>query len=81
MNENMDFVSIKKVTQKQTDMTVYLVMDQKGYDNWMGMMEVSAGLTPEIVARGWMRTTASRYSARARPLKRRRRKRESMPRS
>ena len=50
MNENMDFVSIKKVTQKQTDMTVYLVMDQKGYDNWMGMMEVSAGLTPEIVA-------------------------------
>lgn len=50
MNENMDFVSIKKVTQKQTDMTVYLVMDQKGYDNWIGMMEVSAGLTPEIVA-------------------------------
>ena len=50
MNENMDFVSIKKVTQKQTDMTVYLVMDQKGYDNWMGMMEVSAGLTSEIVA-------------------------------
>ena len=50
MNENMDFVSIKKVTQKQTDITVYLVMDQKGYDNWMGMMEVSAGLTPEIVA-------------------------------
>lgn len=50
MNENMDFVSIKKVTQKQTDMTVYLVMDQKGYDNWMAMMEVSAGLTPEIVA-------------------------------
>lgn len=50
MNENMDFVSIKKVTQKQTDMTVYLVMDQKGYDNWMGMMEVSAGLTPDIVA-------------------------------
>lgn len=50
MNENMDFVSIKKVTQKQTDMTIYLVMDQKGYDNWMGMMEVSAGLTPEIVA-------------------------------
>ena len=50
MNENMDFVSIKKVTQKQTDMTVYLVMDQKGYDNWMGMMEVSAGLTQEIVA-------------------------------
>lgn len=50
MNENMDFVSIKKVTQKQTDMTVYLVMDQKGYDKWMGMMEVSAGLTPEIVA-------------------------------
>ena len=49
-NENMDFVSIKKVTQKQTDMTVYLVMDQKGYDKWMGMMEVSAGLTPEIVA-------------------------------
>lgn len=49
MNENMDFVSIKKVTQKQTDMTVYLVMDQKGYDK-MGMMEVSAGLTPEIVA-------------------------------
>lgn len=50
MNENMDFVSIKKVTQKQTDMTVYLVMDQKGYDKWMGLMEVSAGLTPEIVA-------------------------------
>lgn len=50
MNENMDFVSIKKVTQKQTDMTVYLVMDQKDYDKWMGMMEVSAGLTPEIVA-------------------------------
>lgn len=50
MNENMDFVSIKKVTQKQTDMTVYLVMDQKGYDKWMGMMEVSTGLTPEIVA-------------------------------
>ena len=50
INENMDFVSIKKVTQKQTDMTVYLVMDQKGYDKWMGMMEVSAGLTPEIVA-------------------------------
>ena len=50
MNENMDFVSIKKVTQKQTDMTVYLVMDQKGYDKWMGMMEVSAGPTPEIVA-------------------------------
>lgn len=50
MNENMDFVSIKKVTQKQTNMTVYLVMDQKGYDKWMGMMEVSAGLTPEIVA-------------------------------
>lgn len=50
MNENMDFVSIKKGTQKQTDMTVYLVMDQKGYDKWMGMMEVSAGLTPEIVA-------------------------------
>lgn len=50
MNENMDFVSIKKVTQKQTDMTVYLVMDQKGYDKWMSMMEVSAGLTPEIVA-------------------------------
>ena len=50
MNENMDFVSIKKVTQRQTDMTVYLVMDQKGYDKWMGMMEVSAGLTPEIVA-------------------------------
>ena len=50
MNENMDFVSIKKVTQKQTDMTVYLVMDQKGYDKWMGMIEVSAGLTPEIVA-------------------------------
>lgn len=53
MNENMDFVSIKKVTQKQTDMTVYLVMDQKGYDKWMGMMEVSAGLTPEIVAQ-WL---------------------------
>ena len=49
MNENMDFVSIKKVTQKQTDMTVYLVMDQKGFDNWMAKMEVSAGLTKEIV--------------------------------
>ena len=49
MNENMDFVSIKKVTQKQTDMTVYLVMDQKGFDNWMAKMEVSAGLTQEIV--------------------------------
>lgn len=33
MNENMDFVSIKKVTQKQTDMTVYLVMDKRVMTN------------------------------------------------
>lgn len=49
MNENLDFVSIKKATMKQDGMVVYLVMNQKGYDNWIASMSVSAGLTPEIV--------------------------------
>lgn len=49
MNENLDFVSIKKATMKQDGMVVYLVMNQKGYDNWIASMSVSAGMTPEVV--------------------------------
>lgn len=49
MNENMDFVSIKKATMKQEDKTIYLVMNQKGYDNWMASMATSTALTAETV--------------------------------
>lgn len=50
MNENLDFVSIKKATMKQEGKTIYLVLNQKGYDNWMASMATSAGLTEDIVA-------------------------------
>lgn len=49
MNENLDFVSIKKATMKQDGKTVYLVMNQKGYDNWMASMGTSTALTAETV--------------------------------
>ena len=49
MNENMDFVSIKKVTEKQEGAIVYLVLNQKGYDGWKGML---ASITDET-AEGW----------------------------
>ncbi|MBQ7784724.1 MAG: FAD-dependent oxidoreductase [Clostridia bacterium] len=53
MNENLDFVSIKKATMKQEDMMVYLIMNKKGYENWIASMGTSAGMTPEIVE-GWL---------------------------
>lgn len=34
LNENLDFVSIKNATKKQTDHIVFLVMDQNAYDIW-----------------------------------------------
>ena len=49
MNENLDFVSIKKATMKQDGMVVYLVLNQKGYDNWLASMSVSTGMTAEVV--------------------------------
>ena len=49
MNENLDFVSIKKATMKQEGKTVYLVMNQKGYDNWMASMGGSTAMTAETV--------------------------------
>lgn len=49
MNENLDFVSIKKATMKQDGLIVYLVMNQRGYDNWMASMATSAGLAADIV--------------------------------
>lgn len=49
MNENMDFVSIKKATMKQDGKTIYLILNQKGYDNWMGSMVNSKSLTEEAV--------------------------------
>lgn len=49
MNENLDFVSIKKSMMKQDGKVVYLVMDANAYQNWIDSMTVSAGLTPEIV--------------------------------
>lgn len=49
MNENLDFVSIKKATMKQDGMIVYLVMNQKGYDNWLASMTGSTGMTAETV--------------------------------
>ena len=49
MNENMDFVSIKKATMKQDGKTIYLILNQKGYDNWMASMATSAKLTEDIV--------------------------------
>lgn len=56
MNENLDFVSIKKATMKQDGMTVYLVMNQQGYDRFMSMMSTSAGLTQDIVSQ-WLDQT------------------------
>ena len=53
MNENMDFVSIKKATMQQEGKTVYLVMNQRGYDNWMASM---ASLNAETVA-PWLDAT------------------------
>lgn len=49
MNENMDFVSIKKATMKQDGKTIYLIMNQKAYDNWMASMGTSTNLTAETV--------------------------------
>ena len=49
MNENLDFVSIKKATMNQEGKTIYLVMNQKGYDNWMASMATSTALTAEKV--------------------------------
>ena len=34
VDENLDFVSIKKATVPQTDNVIYLVMDQNAYDVW-----------------------------------------------
>ena len=34
VDENLDFVSIKKATVPQTDNVIYLVMDQAAYDVW-----------------------------------------------
>ena len=34
VDENLDFVSIKNATKKQTDKIIYLVMDQKAWDKW-----------------------------------------------
>ena len=56
MNENMDFVSIKKATMQQEGKTIYLVMNQKGYDNWMASMGTSTALTAETVA-PWLDAT------------------------
>lgn len=50
MNENLDFVSIKKATMQQEGLEVFLVLNQKGYDNWIASMKTSAGLTDEIVS-------------------------------
>ena len=49
MNENMDFVSIKKATMKQEDKTIYLLLDQKGYDNWMNSMVTSNSIPADAV--------------------------------
>ena len=49
MNENMDFVSIKKATMKQEGKTVYLLLNQKGYDAWMTSMTGSNSLSEEAV--------------------------------
>ena len=52
MNENLDFVSIKKATMKQEGKQIYLVMNQAAYDVWFDSMAVSQGLTEELV-NGW----------------------------
>ena len=49
MNENMDFVSIKKATMKQDGKTIYLLLNQKGYDAWMESMVNGKSLTEEAV--------------------------------
>ena len=54
MNENLDFVSIKKATMRQEGMQVFLVLNQHGFDNWMQSIKGSTGLTDEIV-QAWLR--------------------------
>lgn len=56
MNENMDFVSIKKATMNQEGKTIYLVLNQKSYDNWMASMATSTTLTADTVA-DWLDAT------------------------
>lgn len=58
MNENMDFVSIKKKTMAQDGIEVFLLLNQKGFDNWMDSMEVSSPLSREIVSE-WLNNDAS----------------------
>lgn len=42
VDENLDFVSIKKATVPQTDNVIYLVMDQNAYDVWAKSANESA---------------------------------------
>lgn len=56
MNENLDFVSIKKATMLQEGKTIYLVMNQKAYDEWFASMAVSQHMTEEMVA-PWLDAT------------------------
>ena len=49
MNENLDFVSIKKATVQQDGISVYLLLNQQGFDHWMASMGASTTLTPETV--------------------------------
>jgi len=49
-DENLDFVSIKNATKKQTDTIIFLVMDQKAYDIWSKAASSSASATGRITA-------------------------------
>ncbi len=60
MNENLDFVSIKKATMAQEGMEVYLVMNQAAYDVWKGMLPA---MTDELTT-PWLEQT----DATARPI-------------
>ena len=60
MNENLDFVSIKKATMKQEGKQVYLLMNQAAYDAWFEKMGVQ-GLTEELVSQWFDADTAPVY--------------------
>ena len=60
MNENQDFVSIKKATMKQEGKQVYLLMNQAAYDAWFEKMGVQ-GLTEELVSQWFDADTAPVY--------------------
>ncbi len=49
MNENLDFVSIKKATVQQDGIEVFLLLNQQGFENWMASMATSSPLTMETV--------------------------------